>query len=495
MRKITASVLVLILVLGVLSACGKKSGGKETESVTVPSGAEPTESAEVTEIRDYVKSLAEGASYDGRSFTYYGGQDVNFPSKEEETGDIRSDALFYRQREITELFGLDWTNELAEGSDEVKDSLITEVMAGGDSYDLVHGFVRSVGRPTLNAGVLHEMQNLDHIDLEAKWWNQSLWDSYALDGKLYFLIGPINVYNYLDTHVILFNKNVTRMFSIDDDDIYNSVKEGKWTIDRMFEIAKAIPENSSGTGVYRYDAPQGLPFFFSAGYKITRFDEDGLPYVPDKLPIEYSNLADKIVPVFTDNSQSAFAYSKKNENFEKKYGCDEEDLFDDDRALFIFPDSSAVEYMRSFDVSFGIVPTPKLSENQKNYYCSTSSWSVGAVYVPKTVKNAEMTGRITEAMAALSQIHVKEAYYDKLLKSQGIFDLESADMLDIIFANKVYDMADLYSDGDINNLGPFVQVMVDSLTYDNENFASNYNAYSRVAKINIKLLLKTLSLG
>ena len=490
-RRIVSLFILCTLILSVFAGCDKNKPA-ETESETVTQGSEYVEPEETAEIRSYAEGLASEVDYNGRSFVYLGGQSENFPAKEEEIGEITSDALYYRQRDIVSLFGVDWENVHLDGSEEVKQTMIDEVMAGGDSFDLVNGYVRSVGRPTLNAGVLHEVQDLDNVDLSQQWWNQSIGTNYSIRGKLYFLMGPINVFNYLDTNVVIFNKRVTAMFGIDDSELYDSVKEGKWTIDKMFEIAGRIPENSSGDGVYRYAAPEGIPFMFGAGYTITKFDEEGLPYVESTLPREYSDLSDKIVPVFSSPAQTAFEDPKDGMDFDEKYGITVEELFTSDRALFHFPTSAAAEYMREYDVPFGILPIPKLTESQANYYCSASSWSIGAVYVLKTASDVEMIGRITEAMAALSQIYVKDAYYDKLLKAQSIFDLESADMLDIIFSSKVYDMADLYCGGDIDNLGDFIKALRRGFTYDNSNFASDYKSNARVVGIYIKELVNLL---
>ena len=490
--KILSFLLLFTMMITLLAGCGKSGAPEEsaTESASAESGY--TEPEERAEILRYTEELASEVNYEGKSFVYMGGQTSNYPQKEEETGEITSDALYYRQRDVVSLFNLNWENVILDGSDEVKEAVINEVMAGGNSYDLVNGFVRSVGRPTLNAGVLRQVGDLSSIDLSREWWNQSIEKNYSLNGKLYFLLGPINIYNYLDTNVMLFNKRVTKMFGISDDDIYNSVKEGKWTIDKMVEFAEVIPENISGKSLYRYASPEGLPFFFGAGYTITSFDEDGRPYVESTLPREYSDLADKLIPIFADPAKTAFEDSKKGEKFDEKYGMTLEEMFSSDLALFLFPTTSAAEYMRKFDVPFGILPIPKLTENQPEYHCSASSWSVGAVYVLKTVGDPEMTGRVTETMAALSQIYVKEAYYDKLLKAQSIFDLESSDMLDIIFSSKVYDMADLYCGGDLDNLGDFIKTLERGFTYDNSNFASDYKSNAKVVAINIKTLLKTL---
>jgi hypothetical protein len=293
--------------------------------------------------------------------------------------------------------------------------------------------------------------------------------------------------------MILFNKDVTAKFGISDTEIYNTVKEGKWTIDKMFEVAGLIPENPSGNGTYRYIEPVGFPFLFSSGMTFTKFDDQDVPYIESALPKEYSDLADKLSAVFSDESQTMYSnYDKEKKDFSTKFGVEVEEAFSDGRALFMFVESAEDIYMRSYDVSFGIIPMPKLNDSQKKYYSFANSFGGSGVYFLKTVKNLAMSDAIAESMAALSQIYVKEAYYTKLLKSQAIFDMESRDMLDIIFADKIYDMADLYAGGNLDSWGPIIVALDKAIKYDSSTLASGYKANAKMANTNINLLVRTL---
>ncbi len=116
-----------------------------------------------------------------------------------------------------------------------------------------------------------------------------------------------------------------------------------------------------------------------------------------------------------------------------------------------------------------------------------------AVYIPRTVADINMSDAITEALAALSEIYVKEAYYEKLLKGQSIFDLESRDMIDIIFSTKVYDLIALYSGADYNQMGTFLQTLEDGIKLDNSNLASGYKGSARLCNFNAKMLVKAVA--
>ncbi|MBR4661419.1 MAG: hypothetical protein IKO92_01665 [Clostridia bacterium] len=503
--KIPALILALLMVVPFAASCNKNEGaGRQTASQTIDSATAGDETeddavtasqAEINEIMAYVNDVASQINVEGISFTWFGPNNVavNAPEKSEETGDIMSDSVYFRQRDIEEIFGVDWHNEWGENGEDVAEKAENEVMAGGDSYDLVYGSVRSAGTPMLNSGILRVTNDLEYVDLDQRWWIASLRDTFSIKDRLYFLIGPIVVNSYIDTNIVLFNKDVTAMIGIEDGDIYDAVNEGKWTVDKMFEVASAVPENASGSGVYRYIEPVGFPFIFAAGMTITQFDEDDVPYVEDSLPKGYSDLADKLSAVFSDESQTMFSnYDKEQKDFPAKYGQSSDEAFADGKGLFYFVQASDALYLRNYDVSFGIVPMPKASETQKQYYSYANSWVGSAVYFLKTVKKIEMSDAIAESMAALSQIYVKDAYYTKLLKSQTIFDMESRDMLDVIFSTKVYDMADLYAGGNLDNWGEIIKVIDKAIKYDSSTFASSYRSSARVVSFNIKQLIRTL---
>ncbi len=489
-KKIVSTVLVLLITVPLLFGC--KSTGRSR------SGGEYNTNGD--EISEYVKTLADGSDFEGVTFTFIGKDDdkySNYPVKDEETGEISSDALYYRQRDLEDVFGIVWDPVKTVDGDETGDKVISEVAAGGDSYDLAHGSILTVGQFLLNAGVIRSTDDLTRVDLDNEWWIDGLRDYYSVSGRLFFLTGPIMVNNYLDSACVLFNKDVTAMYGIDDSGLYDSVRDGTWTVDRMFEIVGAVPVNTGGPdggGTWRYFCPSGVNFLFSSGFKITEFDDDGNPYVPDKLPKEWSDLADKICPAFSDESQTVFVNIRRGERNETKYGTDKlEEYFIDGRALFDFTVTLGAINLRSYDVKFGILPMPKLDVNQKQYRSFAAVGYDSAVYLPKSLKDLDLTDTVTEAMGALGEKYIKSAYYEKLLKGQSVFDSESMDMLDVIFSSKVYDMASLFDNGSMNGFGDFLNTVEYGLVYDNSAFASSYNGMSRVANAMAKNLVKTVN--
>ena len=79
-----------------------------------------------------------------------------------------------------------------------------------------------------------------------------------------------------------------------------------------------------------------------------------------------------------------------------------------------------------------------------------------------------------------------------LLRGQSVFDMESRDMLDIIFDTIIYDMVDLYSGGDMNSWGPLMNDLHFAMSYDNSTIASDYRSNVKVTNYYIKSLIKAV---
>ena len=74
---------------------------------------------------------------------------------------------------------------------------------------------------------------------------------------------------------------------------------------------------------------------------------------------------------------------------------------------------------------------------------------MGLMSVPAAASNLERTGTILEALAAESYYTLTPAYYEVALKTKGSRDDASAEMLDTIFANRVYDLGEYFNFGSI----------------------------------------------
>ncbi len=91
-------------------------------------------------------------------------------------------------------------------------------------------------------------------------------------------------------------------------------------------------------------------------------------------------------------------------------------------------------------------------EAQGEYNNLISTGLVTTTSIPYNCKDTDMTGAVVEAMAYYSVDTLTPAYYDNALKGRYVRDEESGDMLDIIFATRVYDLGFIFDWGGAGSL-------------------------------------------
>ena len=138
---------------------------------------------------------------------------------------------------------------------------------------------------------------------------------------------------------------------------------------------------------------------------------------------------------------------------------------------------------REMENDFGILPYPKLTVSQENYYTTISPFNSQFICVPLVVDNINMIGAVTEALAYFGERDIKPALYEVTLKGKSARDQESQAMLDIIFQNIVYDIGYYYQVGEYNvHLIEYLRARNASWTVMKETYESQ--AISTLENIN-----------
>ena len=105
-KRIVAIFLSVLCIAPYLVSCGSREGnGKGT--LPLESATYAIDSEIISDVDKYIGKLAKEWYDDcvGKTFTWCGNQG-QYPENEEDTGDIKNDALYFRQREIEEKFGI-----------------------------------------------------------------------------------------------------------------------------------------------------------------------------------------------------------------------------------------------------------------------------------------------------------------------------------------------------------------------------------------------------
>lgn len=449
-----AMLLGCLLAVSALASCGSgDTGSVDTAADTASGTTVPAE----TESTRLMPDLPE-ADYGGYVFRVGHWEHTGWESRachdiyaEAENGDTINDAVYTRNLEVFEKYNFSITLE-----NVLFDALVTRVKnavsAGDDVYDLA--YLRLYEQKNLvSGGYFIDFNTIPNIDLSMPWWDQGCVESLTVDGKLYLAASSINISDENATASILFNKQIAANNDLEDP--YQLVRDGKWTMDKMREMYSDVSADVNGDGQMDGDDLWGFLggtdvapcFYIGSGGTVVSRDKDGGLY--DSMGSDKNfAIVEKVQEIMTDEA-NFYNHHLGTQALKSTDDNQYRDLFSDGHGLFFWSRLDEVTTLRGMETDFGILPTPKFDEAQENYISFVSQHIMGLMSIPNTASDLARTGTILEALAAESYYTLTPAYYDVALKSKASRDDESAEMLDLIFANRIYDLGEYFNFGGI----------------------------------------------
>ena len=369
---------------------------------------------------------------------------------ETETGEPLNDAIFRRNRRMEERFGFNLIQIDTTGPGQVRDRLRTSVQAGSHDFDL--GMMESEQALGLaQTGLLERIDTIPHIDLSAPWWDQDMVRDFSIGHRLFLAASDFTFNHYSATIAIMFNKELHADLGLDCP--YMLVHEGRWTLDRFAEQARAGMRDLNGDGIFDQHDQWGY-LALATVYAISILNGIGTRYVikdADDLPVLNLN-----TDGFISRFHTAFDLLTEGWLFDGanwpvgEGGVAQQAMFLNNQGLFWTELIHRAVPLRAMDADFGILPHPKLNEQQESYISGVGRPHVMAI--PVTTDDLDRTGIIIEALSAESRLSTLEVYFDTMLVNQIMNrDEESAEMLDIIFGNRVYELGRQYWTANIAN--------------------------------------------
>ena len=474
---------ILLSLLSILISCGGSAGEKTND------GGEPAEPANIEGIPEsetdksdknekiiYTDDLEEfdfgGHEYTmlTRNTTWYRG----LWNVEHETGDVLDDAIYRRNRRVEDRFNFTFKEIPGSGDASVVErNARNSILAGDNEYDLITLALSSALETFIPQGYIHPVNRLPHVNLDKPYWDKKISDDIKVANKLYLAIAAYNTPLYDYVHILLFNKPMIQELALENP--YELVKSNKWTFDKFEEMGKAALKDVNGDGKYDKDdiygylsrSEQVLPsFWIAANVKSVGQDKDGVPHLT--IDDRFYDVYGKILEITRDSN----IWNQHANDVEKVAGA-----FENNQGLFAGNTFFYVNALRAMETDFGIIPYPKWDESQDKYYSRIEGGVATMVPVSADDKMLERTSVILEAMACESLNNVIPAYYDVALKTKHARDEESAEMIDIIFSNRVFDFGDAIWYDDVRN-GVFNQMFQNN----NRNLASKVESMENKIK-------------
>ncbi len=436
MKKLATILFALLMLFGTLTACQKPGGN----------GDGTTTQAETKPANPYVQEDGLPAKdYDGQEFVFLTATEITGGEMTvmdtDDTTDPLVSSIHYRTQFVEERFDVDVTDNRQPYA-TTYNTIYASVNAQDDAFDACYGFITWMF-PLALQNCFAEFTDIPYVDLSKEWWDQSAKEAFSIGNRLFYMTGDANMFYNDYTWVLYFNKQILK--DINEDEPYDLVENGEWTIDKMLELGTKAIANLDGQEGTNYGADrmgmvthQYTAYALAYGCNELFFakDEEDLPIIT----YDSERLQDVCEKVATIFSTDGFMYDTTAGNGD---GSGIEETFGAGRALFCGEVLQCARRYRGMETDFGILPYPKYDTTQKDYV----TYSLEMVYpvgVPSHFSGAdlEMAGIILEALHSASRNSVVSAYFDAALTSNRFLrDERSEDMLEIIFRTRCFPLA------------------------------------------------------
>lgn len=453
MKRTIALLLACAMLCPLFAACGKDTPDTTSDSTTASTEATRDPNApdfdadSIGDISGDFNILVSG-NYARNDFAAENGE-----------GTAVQNAVYRRNEYMREKFNVNITNEdlikfnSATGSGVGFTKLYTDYISGDKTYDAA--MVGTYDVATLAySGYIHDLNAIENLNLSKSYWDQKANEDLSIGGKMFYTTGDITIIDNMVTNAILFNKDMIKNYGLDNP--YTLVEDNEWTLEKFGSLVKAVGEDKDQNGIYDSNDTYGLLTWNDAMLSILGASGEKICSINnDKLELTFYN--ERVVSLYDMWEDIVFdqahSYNYQYNNVEGKAtptsSWDEARIrmFDSEQALFYTTLLTTVEKHRNSETDFGILPFPKYDSNQKDYGHAVSAFHCAFVCVP-TLAASPRVGAILEELAYQGKKLLTPAYYDQTLIGQYTRDEESAAMLDLIFATRVYDVGIYYTIGD-----------------------------------------------
>ncbi len=439
MKRLLALILAaFMLVLPLVSCSDAPDSGDDSDTGNTPADGTDTDTAaapdEILEIPD--------EKFPDIEFTVLTNElsvwDYTHVDFDEPSDDPLDNSVYQRNVAVEELLGCSIAQYATNSSGSV---LQTAVDAGDtEGFDVAILDLTACGT-NVGSGRCYDLTAFQYLDLTKSWWDINSVEQLAIGGKNYMVGGDMFVSDDELLWLMFFTKDMVANLGLENP--YELVENGQWTWDKMIEMIEKAAYDENANGVFDEADIYGLMMhdyhysgmWVSAEQRIVRLDDEGMPYQTWGEE-SFVNVYEKIIELA--NMEGVRDISDQVLTTKMQAG----------ETLFVGEVVGWVSGYRNNEYDFGLLPMPKYSADQDEYYTIACSQS-DLLVIGNNQDDTYSTGIILEAMAAKGQEIITPMYYEKQLQSRHSRDEESSAMLDIIFKNKVYDIGAIFNWSDV----------------------------------------------
>ena len=448
MKRLLCLLVIAVMVLSVFAGC-KKDGPEtpgtsgESENTTEPVTNEPEVPKKTW--NDLPKTKFDGEEYYilGRQHTPWGSFDLHAA----DTSTELSAAVFARNSMVEARHGITINVNMYNGSVNIMRMMDLADTSDYALYDITLG---EWGRD-LGTGCFQDLTRAQQLDLSDSWWDQRFIENLTIYDQLYGVLSDATYVDKMATWATIFNKDMVLAHNLDVD-IYKLVEDGEWTFAKVLELAKRVNLDANEDGVMEI----GGKDIYGIGGELANLDfliqASGMPYAyyqDDKIVYSlvdrvldfdgvfnavYDLVADSTLTYMADAHTAGWSGGRK--------------LFEQQQMLFYISGVLNLPvYFRGYEHDYGVVPMPKYTKEQTRYYNPVTTYNCPTLCVPRNAENTRMSMMILQALSCRGEETLIPVFYDNVLKYQASRDPQTWAMMDMIFEDRIFDLATIHNFG------------------------------------------------
>ncbi len=460
MKKHFISVMAIMLIFAMLLvSCGEttpKTSGESTSTTETASTA-PQTTVEKEEVPDIPEVDFSGQELNilvwktaGRNGTTDNDDFFDEADKETMEGQLIYEAALERQRAIEEKYDITIITEVT--SDNIATKYLNAYKSGDMKWDIIAPMMHDVPNLIINE-TLMELGNLDYLDITKTYWDQGVFEGLSIGGKNYMLTGDISTMDEELDVCIAYNMTLGEECDIDP---VSYVKEGKWTIDVMGELARKVTKDLDGGGVMDKNDQYGIGHNHSSatdfpqcsGERFAVLDGNGVPKITINAP-RIVEVLEKVHALYNDPT----ATGTMTDGPTKVYASWAElnQAMVDGKVCFRPANIYNLKQYLLMEDEFTVLPMPKLDDAQTEYKHRQSTHNIPAYCVPASSDRTQFISVMLEELAYYGRKIITPAYYESYIGSRLTQNQTTADMFDIIFSTVIYDIGYVFNWGDMTS--------------------------------------------
>ena len=452
MKRYTAILLAMLLLSSCTGPAPEESETAQTQAAETPETEEPAETEEeidfstlpfLERIRysaNQVEDNLPDKSFDGRSAlvrhqnsSYY---------IEEQNGEALNDSIYNQYLTIEDRFDVKIVFEESVSADIYEWTADMQKLAmSGDHYaDLVECWNNRTAE-LVSQGYYTDLSGSEYIDIKKPWYFGNEIEMYSYGGRYYAITGFMNTPKVFGAMTsVFYNKNIGTDYNFEN--LYDVVREGRWTLDYILGITSSMLKDANGNGRPDKDDVFALNYSVAGSWLNT-------PATMEIPQIDKDENGDLVFTVFSNPEKAQPIWDGMRDlTYAKNFGSYSSsdwgiESFLAGNALVAYDMLGSLSALRTVEFDYGVLPPWKADEAQENYYTSylPCPW-----LIPTSVPDLEFAEIMMTAFAAEGYKQVLPVCYESTFKNKYAVDEDTGEMLDLMMKNVRADGSLMFGD-------------------------------------------------